>query len=122
MTTWSLDNAAFVQGEEVAGPGQTQRRQPRQIARGEGMLVTRESFTWRGELYQAGITRVAPDADAAEEFPGFFTPAWGQDRSPEVLRFLKGRVGRLNRRIRRGGVPSWHLPEREPTGKESWRL
>jgi hypothetical protein len=121
MTVLSTNNAAFISGEEVAGPGQTKRRQPRQIAVGEGMLVTRQDFTWRGELYRAGVTRIAPDHIAAEQFPGFFTPAWREDRSPEILRFLEGRVGQLERRIHDAGA-SWHLPKREPTGNESWRL
>jgi hypothetical protein len=119
--TWSTANAPFIQGEEVSGPRPTRRRQPRRVVLGEGMLVVRESFEWRGELYQEGRTRVAPDHIAAVEFPGAFAPAWSEDQTPEVLRFLEGRVGQLERRIRHAG-DSWRLPEREPMGNESWRL
>jgi hypothetical protein len=87
MTVLSTDTPAFVSGE-VAGPSETKRRQPRQVLRGEGMLVVRESFDFEGQLYQAGRTRVAPDHEAAVKFPAQFLPAWRQDTSPEIMRFI----------------------------------
>ena len=136
MTTWSLDNAAFVQGEEVAGPGQTERRQPRQVARGEGMLAVTKSFRWNGETFTAGRTRVVPDHPAALLHRTHFTAAWPGDSSPEVLRFLRLPLDGTDRSpVSRPRTPlfgldysaskgreSWRLPEREPTGNESWRL
>jgi hypothetical protein len=126
MTVLTTGTAAFLSGEEVSGPSPTRRRQPRQVVRGEGMLVVRESFEFEGEPYQAGRTRVTPDHRAAERFPANFTAAWRQDSSPEVLRFLRGTVEAIDRgqvRCPRPALFGLDEPQNtEPKGHESWRL
>jgi hypothetical protein len=100
----------------------------RRVTSGEGMLTPRTSFTWGGDLYEAGRTRVAPDHPVtASNFAGLFKPAYAKESGREILRFLeRRRVERIDTRHPRRaghdylGRSNWRL---EPIpGRESWRL
>jgi hypothetical protein len=60
------------------------------VSAGGGMLTSVKTFKWRGELYEAGTTRVAPIADVARHGPvHLLRPAWGQDPDPEIRAFVE---------------------------------
>jgi hypothetical protein len=124
--TWSSANAPFVQGEEVSGPRPTRRRQAHQVLRGEGMVSPVESFEFEGEIYRAGRTRCAPDHRAVERFPHLFRPAWSEDASPEIVRFLDFAIDAIDRgRVCQPRPALFGLDSpvhTEPKGHESWRL
>jgi hypothetical protein len=113
---------SFTTYQEVATDGRARRRK----LAGEGMLMVQKSFTWRGERYKAGVTRVSPDHPVCDSQHGnLLTPAYDRESSPAVLRFLERRIaqqsppaawGRRGEFWRLGGK-SWRLPARQ-----SWRL
>jgi hypothetical protein len=112
--------------EETSGLSPTRRHQRRMVARGEGMVSPVESFEFEGEIYRAGRTRCVPDHRAVERFPHLFRPAWSEDASPEIVRFLDYAIDSIDRgRVRQPRPALFGLDEpqyTEPTGKESWRL
>jgi hypothetical protein len=94
MSTWTPAQTAFVSYEEVAGP-RGRSRSVRRIIEGQGKLTPERDFTWRGNVYRAGITRVAPDADVARsEFAHLLTPAFAKEDGPPVIDFLERVRGR----------------------------
>src|SRR4051794_782062 len=77
---------SFTTHEEIAADGRAGRRN---VVAGEGMLVVRKSFTWRGERYKASVTRVSPHhAVCDSEYADLLKPAYERESSPAVLRFL----------------------------------
>lgn len=96
---------------EVADATRARRRR----LAGEGMLVVRRSFTWRGEPYKAGVTRVTPDHPVCQsEHAGLLQPARKNEASPAVLRFMRRRAEGTRPAYRRADY--WRL------GPEAWRL
>ncbi len=74
-------------GEEVGMSGRRRHR----ILAGSGMLAVRQSFTFDGERYKAGLTRIAPDHSAAQAHPDKLGPANPKEDGFEVLRWLEWR-------------------------------
>jgi hypothetical protein len=75
------------------------------------MLAVRESFVWRGERYQAGVTRVAPEHPVtSSQHASKLGPAYERERGFDVLRFLERTRGK-GRKRHSGGK-----------GREPWRL
>jgi hypothetical protein len=107
---------SFTTCQEVTVDGRAGRRR---VVAGEGMLVVRKSFTWQGERYRAGITRVSPDHPVCDsEHADLLKPAYERESSPTVLRFLERRLAEQSRPARRRlGGESWRLHARQ-----SWRL
>jgi hypothetical protein len=107
---------SFTPYQEITADGRAGRRN---VVAGEGMLVVRKSFTWQGERYQAGVTRVSPDHPVCDsEHADLLKPAYERESSPTVLRFLERRLAERSRPARRRpGGESWRLSPRQ-----SWRL
>jgi hypothetical protein len=107
---------SFTTYQEVTIDGRAGRRR---VVAGEGMLVVQKSFTWQGERYRAGITRVSPDHPVCQsEYADLLEPAYERESSPAVLRFLERRLAERSRPARRRpGGESWRLRARQ-----SWRL
>ena len=107
---------SFTTYQEVTVDGRAGRRR---VVAGEGMLVVQKSFTWQGERYRAGITRVSPDHPVCQsEHADLLKPAYERESSPAVLRFLERRLAQRSRPARRRlGGESWRLRARQ-----SWRL
>ena len=124
--TRSPVTAAFVQGIEVSGRRPTDRRKPRRILLGQGMVAPVENFEFEGELWEAGLTRCVPEHRAVEHFPHLFRPCWSEDTSPEIVRFLDFAIDHIDRgRVRRPRPALFGLEysgPAEPKGRESWRL
>ncbi len=98
---------------------------------GEGMLLVDKSFTWRGDVYKAGSTRVSPDHPVTEsEFADCLKPAYDQDATVGVMRWLERRLAAQTtayeprqRGVARSkyiGAPYWRLAP--IPGRERWRL
>jgi hypothetical protein len=106
---------SFTTYQEVPVNGRDGRRK---VIAGEGMLVAQKGFTWQGERYKAGVTRVSPDhAVCDSEHADLLKPAYERECSPVVLRFLERRLAERSRPARRRpGGEHWRL------GSESWRL
>jgi hypothetical protein len=113
---------SFANCQEIAAESRAGRRK---VVAGEGMLVVRKSFTWQGERYKAGVTRVSPQhAVCDSEYADLLKPAYERESSPAVLRFLERLLverSRLARRRRgRGAQPDrqsgrpWSVGERWP--------
>jgi hypothetical protein len=115
------DGARVVSGSEI-GLGLKSRAARRKIIAGEGMLVANKSFTWEGERYRAGITRVSPDHPVCDsQYANLLKPAYDGESSLAVLRFLERRRAEQPRPCPgserwRLGAPYWRLRRR------SWRL
>jgi transcriptional regulator with XRE-family HTH domain len=107
---------SFTTHHEISGPGRFARR--RTLA-GEGMLTPNRDFVWRGELFRAGVTRVAPDHEVAKsEHAPLLIPAYQRESGHEILRFLQRTRGQQARpRTRRQASD-----QRWRVGGESWRL
>ena len=115
---------SFTTYQEVTVDGRAGRRK---VVAGEGMLVVQKSFTWQGERYRAGITRVSPDHPVCDsEYAELLKPAYERESSPVVLRFLERQLAQRSRPAHRrpsGELlwrlrgESWRLPARQ-----SWRL
>jgi hypothetical protein len=107
---------SFTTYQEVTAEGRAGRRN---VVAGEGTLVVQKNFTWQGERYRAGITRVSPDHPVCDsEYAALLKPAYERESSPAVLRFLERRLADPSRPARRRpGGESWRLSPRQ-----SWRL
>jgi hypothetical protein len=110
-----------MRGIEIA----VSRGRRRNVMGGEGMLTPKSNFTWGGELYEAGRTRVTPDHPVtASNFAGLLKPAYAKESSHEVLRFLERRVAERKGTRRPSndylGRANWLLDH--PPGHEPWRL
>jgi len=83
------------------------------------MLTPTRSFTWRGETFKAGTTRVAPDHPVAgSEHAHLLEPAYGKESGNEILRFLERMAATP------AGRPTvrkpWHVERPKPSKR--WRL
>jgi hypothetical protein len=105
------------------------RRTKRRVAEGQGMLTPSRTFTWRGETYKAGVSRVAPDAGvASSEFAHLLTPAYEKEDGHAILEWLERNRGRKQGQRRattgRGHSPHdfWRLDSKDADSDPSWRL
>jgi hypothetical protein len=68
-------------------------RRRRNVIAGEGMLTPERTFTWDGIVFTAGTTRVSTDHAVTEsEFVDLLRPAYDQDATLEMMRFLERRL------------------------------
>jgi hypothetical protein len=105
---------SYAQTEKAASRG---RRSKRRVAEGQGMLTPERTFTWRGDVYGAGITRVAPDADVARsEYAHLLTPAFAKEDGLPIIEFLERVRGRKEQR--RASI----VPNRNKSPHDYWRL
>jgi hypothetical protein len=124
MNKWTSGQAAFHSYQEVHGPP-GRRRSRRNIAEGEGMLVAERDFTFQGERYRAGVSRVAPDAAIAQsEYARWLVPAYSKEAGLPVLQWLERQLHQRTggRRCRTtSGRDYWRLSDR-PSSSQGWRL
>jgi hypothetical protein len=82
---------------------------------GAGMLEPTRTFTWRGENFTAGKTRVAPEHPVcASEAAALLVPCWSKEDDPRVLEVYERATGRRWDATSRASAPTRTTAGAEP--------